>query len=72
MATTEPRPLILPPLLEAIESWRVNASPEHRAALGAALGEVASALGLGVGRVRIDAPPLPELDLDLGAGARER
>ena len=69
MATTEPRRLILPPLLEAIESWRMNSSPEHRAALGAALSEVASALGLGVGRVRIDAPPLPELDLDLGAGS---
>jgi signal transduction histidine kinase len=68
MATTDSRSLLLPPLLEAIDAWRVDSSPEHRAALGAALTDVASALDLAVGRVRIDAPPLPELDLDLGAG----
>ena len=68
MATPDSRSLLLPPLLEAIDAWRVDSSPEHRAALESALADVATALDLAVGRIRIDAPPLPELDLDLGAG----
>src|SRR5687768_4522657 len=68
MATTEPRSLLLPPLLEAIDEWRRDPSDEHQAALAGALTSLASTLDLGVGRVRVDAPPLPELDLELGAG----
>jgi signal transduction histidine kinase len=67
MASAESRSLLLPPLLEAINSWRAEPA-EHRQALEEALVDVAAALGLGLGRIRVDAPPLPELDLDLGAG----
>jgi len=65
---TTPRPLLLPPLLEAIDAWRADPSDEHEAALGSALAGLAATLRLGVGRIWVDAPPLPELDLDLGAG----
>jgi signal transduction histidine kinase len=68
MATTGPRLLLLPPLLEAIDSWQADPSAERRAALQTALTEVASALGLRLGRIRVGAPPLPDLDFDLGAG----
>jgi len=67
MASPESRSLLLPPLLEAINSWGAEPS-EHRHTLESALVDVATALGLGLGRIRVDAPPLPELDLDLGAG----
>ncbi len=67
MASAESRSLLLPPLLEAINSWGAEPA-EHRQALESALVDVAAALGLGLGRIRVDAPPLPELDLDLGAG----
>jgi signal transduction histidine kinase len=67
MSPSAPR-LLLPPLLKAIDAWRADPSPEHRAALREELGGVAEALGLAVGRLRVTAPPLPDLDLDLGAG----
>jgi two-component system, NarL family, sensor histidine kinase DevS len=67
VATSEPR-LLLPPLLNAIESWRGNPSDEQVERLSLSLRELGSALGLGIGRVWIGAPPLPELSLDLGGG----
>lgn len=68
MATTGPRPLILPPLFESIEAWRSNPTSQQREVVATALGQVAQTLGLGVGRIWISAPPLPDLELDLGAG----
>jgi nitrate/nitrite-specific signal transduction histidine kinase len=67
MASADSRSLLLPPLLEAINSWRAEPA-EYRGALEVALVDVAAVLGLGIGRIRVDAPPLPALDLDLGAG----
>ena len=65
MATPKPR-LLLPPLLNAIESWRADPSSEHVERLRAVLDELAGTLGLGIGRLSISAPPLPEVTLDLG------
>jgi signal transduction histidine kinase len=64
----EPRLLILPPLLEAIDAWQDDPSNAHRQALGAAIVQVAKLLGLGVSHLRMTAAPLPDLDLDLSAG----
>ena len=68
MATTGARLLVLPPLFEAIESWRSDPSANQERALADALRGVAERLELGLGRVRVSAPPLPDLDLDLGGG----
>jgi signal transduction histidine kinase len=68
MTSATPRHLILPPLLEAIDAWQLDPSDQRRAALEAALTDIAAALHLGVGRMRVEAPPLPDLDVDLGAG----
>ena len=68
MTTAQPHVLVLPPLLEAIDAWRVDPSPEAVDRVGASLAAVAEALDLRIGRIHVAAPPLPELDLDLGAG----
>jgi signal transduction histidine kinase len=68
VATAEPRLLLLP-LFDAIESWRVDPSEEQVERLRQSLGALANTLGLEIGQVWIGAAPLPELNLDLGRGA---
>ena len=68
MATAEPR-LLLPPLFDAIESWRVDPSEEPVERLRESLRALGSTLALEIGQVRIGAAPLPELNLDLGGAA---
>ncbi len=63
------RSLLLPPLLEAVEAWRVEPSDARARALGARITELADLLGLSVAGLRVTAPPLPDLDLDLGTGS---
>jgi len=67
MATTQPRILVLLPLLEAIDAWRSQPTAERAERVGEAMGAVAQTLALRVSRLRVIAPPLPELVLDLGA-----
>ena len=68
MATSDPRPLVLPPLFESLDAWRSDPTADATEAVAKALADVASTLGLGVGRIWVSAPPLPDLELDLGAG----
>lgn len=68
MQPARSRLLLLPPLLEAIDRWQGDPSPDRVDDLGVALRAVADALGLTVGRLRVRVPPLAELDLDLGGG----
>jgi signal transduction histidine kinase len=68
MTTSQPRPLVLPPLLEAIEAWRADPSAPRVEALRDALARVADALGLAVGRLAVAAPPLPTLAIEIGSG----
>lgn len=68
MTTSQPRPLVLPPLLEAIEAWRADPSAPRVEALRDALARVADALGLAVGRLDVAAPPLPTLAIEIGSG----
>lgn len=58
--------LLLPPLLQALDAWALEANAATEAQIAAALVQLAEQLGLKVGRLRIATPPLPELDLDLG------
>ncbi|HET8776596.1 MAG TPA: GAF domain-containing protein, partial [Candidatus Limnocylindria bacterium] len=71
MTTPQPRPLLLPPLLEAIEAWRADPTAARVEALRDALGVVADALGLRLGRLDVAAPPLPGLALEMGAEGAE-
>ncbi|MGH2446895.1 MAG: GAF domain-containing sensor histidine kinase [Candidatus Limnocylindria bacterium] len=62
-----PRPyFLLPPVIDAVATWRASPDDERARAVGAALTEVARVLELEPGRLRISAPPLPDLDLELG------
>jgi signal transduction histidine kinase len=71
MTTSQPRFLVLPPLLEAIEAWRADPSAGRADALRDALAGVADALGLAVGRLEVSAPPLPTLRLEIGSASAE-
>ena len=68
MTTGEHRPLLLPPLLEAIGAWRADATAPRVEALRTAVGDLAAALGVRVGAIRVAAPPLPELAVEVDAG----
>jgi signal transduction histidine kinase len=66
--STASRTLLLPPLLEAVEAWRVTPDAARARALSARLGELGARMGITVCGLRIGAPPLPDLDLELAPG----
>lgn len=69
-AGTRNRSIVLLPVIEAVEAWRIAPDDRTAAALEAAITGLARVLELEVGRIRVAAPPLPELDFELAVGTR--
>ena len=58
-----PARLPLPPLLDAVEEWRLRPDPSRVAAVRHAVTELAGWVGVDLGTLRVTAPPLPTLEL---------
>ncbi|HEX2765084.1 MAG TPA: GAF domain-containing sensor histidine kinase [Candidatus Limnocylindria bacterium] len=58
--------LPLPPVIDALERWRLEPSSGAGDAVGRAVADMAAGMGIAPVRLRLSAPPLPDLDLPLG------
>ena len=63
-------PFPLVPVLEALDRWQQEPSPESRQAVGSALGAVLGVVGARGAVLEVSAPPLPRLEVGAGSLAQ--